>query len=330
MTCGAPIKLGFVVIGRNEGSRLEACLQSLLPIGAPIAYADSGSNDGSAELAQRLGATVVRLNPARPMNASRGRREGYLKLAAKYGSPEFVQFIDGDCLLVHGWIEQAISFMQDNPKAAAVCGRRFEARPDASFYNKLCDAEWNTPCGAVNSLGGDSLMRAAALEQAGNFDPSLMASEEPELAARLREAGWKIWRIDLPMTEHDANIFSFKAYWRRSLRAGFGYAQAWRKTAGLKTRINSRLLASSLFWTVIVPILVLVSAVIARSFGAMLMLPLIYVFQIGRMAARKNIADASEWRAAAVTLAVKSAELLGAARAIFGEDGRSAISYKGV
>ena len=42
------------------------------------------------------------------------------------------------------------------------------------------------------------------------FNPSLMASEEPELTARLRNRGWEIWRLDAPMTEHDARIFTFR------------------------------------------------------------------------------------------------------------------------
>ena len=43
----APRDLGAVVIGRNEGARLERCLDSLQGTVACIVYADSGSEDGS-------------------------------------------------------------------------------------------------------------------------------------------------------------------------------------------------------------------------------------------------------------------------------------------
>ncbi len=172
-------------------------------------------------------------------------------------------------------------------------------------------------------------MRVSALDQVGDFDPSLMASEEPELAARLREADWEIWRIDALMTEHDAKIFTFKAYWRRAMRAGFGYAQAWMRTAKLSHRINGRLLASSLFWMAILPLGLIVLAALLRHPTLLVLLPLIYFLQIARMAASIEIGDPYQWRKAFVIFAIKSGELIGAARAIFGGQSRTAIDYKG-
>lgn len=46
--------LGVVVIGRNEGERLKRCLASLLGNVDQIVYVDSGSTDGSVQLAQGL------------------------------------------------------------------------------------------------------------------------------------------------------------------------------------------------------------------------------------------------------------------------------------
>jgi GT2 family glycosyltransferase len=248
---------GFVVIGRNEGERLARCLGDLRGYGAPVIYSDSCSNDGSPEAAERLGAHVVRLDPAMAMNASRGRQEGLMALLEQHPSCEYVQFLDGDCVLADAWITRALEFMAKQGRAAVVCGRRFEARPEASFYNWLCDEEWNTPCGKVEASGGDSLMRISAVTAVGGFDPSLMANEEPELAARLRHAGWQIWRIDAPMSQHDAAIFSFRAYWRRSLRGGFGLWQTWRCTTKLPHPIGIRPLLSAGFWVVAIPLLVL-------------------------------------------------------------------------
>ena len=53
--------VGFVVIGRNEGERLEQCLRSVLAVSNRVVYADSASTDGSVQLAERLGASVVAL-----------------------------------------------------------------------------------------------------------------------------------------------------------------------------------------------------------------------------------------------------------------------------
>ena len=57
-------RLGIVVIGRNEGERLVACLDSLGALAANAVYVDSGSSDGSVEMARAKGAAVVDLDLA--------------------------------------------------------------------------------------------------------------------------------------------------------------------------------------------------------------------------------------------------------------------------
>ena len=68
--------LGVVAIGRNEGERLVACLDSLGLPGASVVYVDSGSSDGSVAMAQRKGAEVVTLDMGRPFTAARARNAG--------------------------------------------------------------------------------------------------------------------------------------------------------------------------------------------------------------------------------------------------------------
>ncbi len=67
------MSLGVVVIGRNEGERLQRCLQSVLGQGAVVIYVDSGSADGSVSLARSLGAEVVELDGSEPFSAARAR-----------------------------------------------------------------------------------------------------------------------------------------------------------------------------------------------------------------------------------------------------------------
>src|ERR1044071_4417896 len=126
--------VGFVVIGRNEGARLEQCLRSVLAVSNRVVYADSASTDGSAEVAKSLGAAVVNLPSDGRLTAARGRNAGYRELRERFGDCEAVQFLDGDCILQPQWLSQALAFLEDHPKVAVVCGRRFEAHPDASIY----------------------------------------------------------------------------------------------------------------------------------------------------------------------------------------------------
>ena len=220
--------IGVVVIGRNEGNRLKECLLSVLGNVKTVVYVDSASSDGSVELARRLGVEVVELDLSIPFTAARARNAGFEYLLQIESSVEFVQFVDGDCLVVEGWLQKATKVLNDKPEIVVVCGRRREEFPINSVYNRLCDIEWNTPVGEAKACGGDAMMRVLALKQVGGFNPTLIAGEEPELCVRLRQAGGKIMRIDAEMTLHDAQITHFKQWWKRSIRNGHAYAEgAW-------------------------------------------------------------------------------------------------------
>src|SRR5690349_9304100 len=149
------MSIGVVAIGRNEGERLRACLVSARRDCNAVVYVDSGSSDDSLSLARSLGVHVVELDLSIPFTAARARNEGFAKLKQVDPQIEFVQFVDGDCEIIAGWIERARTQLAAMPKAAVVCGRRRERFPDASIYNRLCDMEWNTPIGQTKSCGGD-------------------------------------------------------------------------------------------------------------------------------------------------------------------------------
>jgi len=216
--------IGVVVIGRNEGERLRQCLQALAPGASPVVYVDSGSTDGSATMAESLGAIVVALDMSRPFTAARARNEGFARLLADHPTVVYVQFLDGDCELAPEWLATASGFLDAQPTFAVACGRRRERHPGYSIYNRLCDIEWDTPVGEARACGGDALMRVEALRQVGGFDARMIAGEEPELCVRLRQASWRIQRLDAEMTLHDAAMTRFGQWWKRQIRAGFAYS----------------------------------------------------------------------------------------------------------
>jgi len=212
-----------IVIGRNEGARLVACLDSLQGQFRQIIYVDSGSTDDSVSVAETLGATVVSLDLTKGFTAARARNAGLTRLAGS--PPDLVQFIDGDCSLHSDWLALAQGFLSDTPKAAVACGRRRERHPDASIYNALCDHEWDSPIGKARACGGDALMRFDALSAVGSFRENLIAGEEPELCVRLRQKSWEIWRLDAEMTLHDADMHRLGQWAKRARRAGHAFAE---------------------------------------------------------------------------------------------------------
>lgn len=267
-----------VVIGRNEGARLVACLTSLQGRVRRLIYVDSGSTDGSVQAARGLGATVVALDMALPFTAARARNAGLAELAAD--APEFVQLVDGDCELRPGWIATALAAFTAHPAAVVICGRRRERFPEASVYNALADREWDTPVGKALACGGDALMRFPAIQAVGGYNPTLIAGEEPDLCWRLRAAGGEVWRIDAEMTLHDAAMTRFGQWWKRSVRAGHAYAEG----AALHGPAHwGRETRRALLWGAGLPV-VIVAAGLVNPAGWLM--ALVYPAQAARLARR--------------------------------------------
>jgi glycosyltransferase involved in cell wall biosynthesis len=216
-------KLGFVAIGRNEGDRLKRCIASL-PNNAPVVYVDSGSTDGTPQWVKATGKEVVDLDIAMGFTAARARNVGLERLLELSAAIRYVQFVDGDCELVSSWPRAATSYLEAHPQVGAVFGRRREHYPDHSIYNWLCDLEWNTPIGESKAFGGDVMLRICAFQAVGGYRDDVVAGEDPELAIRLRAAHWKLFRLDLEMTRHDAAMTRFDQWWRRSMRSGYAFA----------------------------------------------------------------------------------------------------------
>lgn len=252
-----PTTVGVVVIGRNEGERLKRCLHSLVGSVDLMVYVDSGSSDQSVTFAQSLGVDVVELDLSKPFTMARGRNEGFERLMAIKPDVDYVQFIDGDCEVVAGWIEIARKTLDENDRLVAVAGRRSERFPEASLYNRLCDIEWNGPCGMVRSTGGDVLLRTQPFKQIGGFNVGMIAGEEGEMMFRLREQGWQICRLDTPMTLHDAAMTRFSQWWKRTLRAGHAYAEGMSMHGRSAERYNVKPVVSSLVWGIGMPTIAL-------------------------------------------------------------------------
>lgn len=273
-------RTGVVVIGRNEGARLQLCLEALVTKAQHVVYVDSGSTDLSVTMARSMGVTVVELDMQVPFTAARARNEGFHILAALASELDFVQFVDGDCEMQLGWMETGIHFLKLNPDVAIVSGRRRERYPEQSIYNRFCDFDWQLPIGETNFCGGDAMMRVDAFAQVGGFRESLIAGEEPELCVRIRQAGWKVWRLDAPMTLHDAAILRFSQWWKRTMRGGYAYTEGAFLHGGAPTRHFVRQARRIFFWGIILPAIILGGTILNPIFLASI---LVYPMQMFRL-----------------------------------------------
>lgn len=277
--------LGIVIIGRNEGDRLKRCINSVIKKSDKIVYVDSGSNDGSVDFAISKNLNVIPLDISVPFSAARARNAGFEFLNNKYDI-EFLQFIDGDCELIENWLKSALDFLKDNSVYAIAAGRRIERYPDKSIYNKLCDIEWNTPVGEVETIGGDFLVRVDAFHAVNGFNQEIVAGEEPDLCYRLRKEGWKIRRLDVEMTLHDANMMKFWQWWNRSKRTGHSYVQGFVLHYKDGKKYYFRATINSWVWAVIIPLIIVISSILFRPIY--LLMFIIFPLQVVRIGLKEQ------------------------------------------
>ncbi len=273
---------GVVVIGRNEGDRLRACFDSLALLTSRIVYVDSGSTDRSMQMALARGIVTIALDMSVPFTAARARNRGFEHLRQKWPEITFVQFVDGDCAVLDGWLPTACAFLEANQNVACVCGRLRERFPERSVYNRLCDAEWNRPPGVTSSCGGIAMMRAASFEAVGGFRDDVAAGEEAELCSRLRSQGGAVWRLATPMALHDASMYRFGQWWIRCRRTGFGTANSLSSRLSGDRGTDFRKLLRPWVWCVLLPLITTLTFVFEGP--AALLLLLLYPTQIMRNA----------------------------------------------
>jgi GT2 family glycosyltransferase len=312
---GSPsrLALGVVVIGRNEGERLKRCLQSICGVAQSVVYVDSGSGDDSVAMSRGFGVSVVDLDLRTPFTAARARNEGFARLMSLQPTLEYVFFVDGDCEVIEGWLDSGLNFLENHPEYGVVCGRRRERFPHKSVYNLLCEIEWNdNPIGETKFCGGDALMRAKSFQQVGGFSPTLICGEEPELCVRLRQAGWRIWRLDQDMTLHDAAMYHFSQWWKRMMRGGYGFAQGVDLHGAPPEHHWVREYYRAWTWGLWIPLAILA---LTLAFGPWaLAITAVYPLQIIRLGLRGSRPPREAWARASFMVLCKFPEMVGQVR----------------
>ena len=266
---------GIVVIGRNEGQRLALSLQSMQSSHCPLIYVDSGSTDTSITIATPLVDIVHSLDASKPFSAARARNEGFERLTQAFPALQFIQFVDGDCVLADNWILAAQQAMLQDTTRAVVVGHLQEAYPEKSIYNRLCALEWKSPAGDManfGALGGISMVRKDVFSALNGFKENVIAGEDSEFGVRLSLAGYKVTKINHQMAIHDANMTTFSQWWTRAVRAGHAIGQRAHLNGNTAAKDCVQERKSTLFWGVFLPLLALILLIPTHGLSALLFL----------------------------------------------------------
>ncbi len=190
-----------------------------------------------------------------------------------------------------------------------MCGRLRERFPEQSIYNMLCDIEWDGPVGEIKSCGGNAMMRVKAFASEKGFRSDLIAGEEPELCVRLRAAGWRVWRSEHEMALHDAAMTRIGQWWKRTLRAGYSYAQAAYLHGAPPERHGVQESRSAWVWGFAYPLCC--CGLVAWVGPMALLLLAAYPLQVVRLALRGGRSVRENWWHAGFLVAGKFPELVG-------------------
>ncbi len=262
------VSLAIVVIGRNEGERLRRCIDTLIERTAQIVYVDSGSTDGSVQMARSRNVHVVDLDMSSPFTAARARNAGFAAMRQQFPGAKFVQFVDGDCDVHPQWLGHAIAFLETRDDVVAVYGKLSERHPERSIYNLQCHMTWNPPNeGSTDFFGGNFMAHSAAVESVGGFREDVIDGEDHELAIRLRGTGGKVWFLQAPMATHDLAMYEFSQWWRRTLRGGYGNGQIVTLHRASPGRPRQHAWYRSWFWGLWLPLAVILLTMIFGLIG---------------------------------------------------------------
>ena len=191
------MELSIVIIARNEettlGPNLEVLANEIRGLDAEILLIDSASTDRTIAIAKNYPVRIVHLEPSPLLSPAAGR---YIGTVLSKG--HFVFFIDGDMILIPGWLKRGLEEMREKT-LAGVAGRIFFVFPGQELSRNHPD---DFPLGEIKGIGLSAIYRRAALDRCGTFNPYAKGEEEIELGYRLLRGGYTLKRLAAPMAYH--------------------------------------------------------------------------------------------------------------------------------
>jgi GT2 family glycosyltransferase len=197
----------FIVPVRDNAERLARCLASIRANrwrgAVEVIVVDNGSSDGSADVARRMGATVLHMPGER---VARLRNAG-----AERASGEVLAFVDADHVIDPGWLAAAMETLSRSDIAAA--GAAYVS-PGSTWVQRAYDRfRVRTPgVTDVDWLGAGNLaVRRDAFREIGGFDERLQTCEDVDLCNRLQAWGWRVVTDDRLHSVHLGDPASLRA-----------------------------------------------------------------------------------------------------------------------
>lgn len=136
---------------------------------------------------------------------------------------EYVIWVDDDFVLEKDFITRQVEFLEQNPLLAAALANETPTRTTfVSLFEFYLMAFEKLNIQATPN-GGFEIYRIKALNQVGGYDPQIRgASEDQDIATRLKIAGWRFARNDSAHFYKKYRPRTWSALWRKNYWYGYG------------------------------------------------------------------------------------------------------------
>ncbi len=202
------IAISFVVPAYNEEKRLARTLTAIISevrqsnCAAEIIVVNNASTDGTGALAASFPEVIVIDEPVKGL--VQARRAGFLRANGK-----LIANVDADTIVTEGWLDHAMEEFHRNPGLVALSGpyiyydvsKGTRAAVRAFYVMGYGFYVLNRFVLRAGSMlqGGNFVVRRAALEQIGGYNPLFsFYGEDTDLARRLNAIGAVKFTFRLP------------------------------------------------------------------------------------------------------------------------------------
>lgn len=218
--------ISILIKALNEEDCIGECLDSVMResagLSCEIILADSLSTDRTVEIARRYPIKIVQFERKQDRSAGAAAQ-----LAYQHAQGQLIYMLDGDMVMQPGFLREAVQTLEQDQGLAGVGGVLSDTRVNNMFDRHRVKTRPSARPGAVPWLNGGGLYRKAAVDGVGYFSHRFLpAYEEAELGMRLRNAGWRLWRLARPGVSHTGHDESTSGLLMRHWRNGYAHASA--------------------------------------------------------------------------------------------------------
>ena len=195
--------VSVVIPTKNNGSTIERCIKSIKSQTYPnieTIIVDSFSVDDTASIAERLGATVLKLEGERTKAKNHGLRKS---------RGEFVLFIDSDMILGTKVVEECVQACHGSIAGVVIP----ERSTGNGFWVRVRDFERSLYFGS--KIESARFFGKEAALKAGGFDEDVISYEESTLPTKIERLGYNIQARTNDLILHDESGFNLRRWLRK-------------------------------------------------------------------------------------------------------------------